>query len=190
MSLANSVEKLYLDGYTSYSKGKVENVQRKGSFTSNLPKIKFVKLHENAVTPEKAHVSDIGFDLTIIGEHKIIHSEEVHWGTGGRHVPQTVLYNTGIAVSPPPGYYTEIIPRSSLSKTGWILANSIGIIDPSYTGELFIALTKVWKNAQPIIFGNKYAQLVLRKAEYGEMSEVESLDDTDRGEGGFGSSGK
>ena len=56
------------------------------------------------------------------------------------------MYDTGIQVKPQYGYYFEIVPRSSLSKSGYILANSIGIIDPSYSGNLYIVLIKIDDN--------------------------------------------
>ena len=87
--------------------------------------IKFI-MSDRAFFPTKAHPSDIGYDLTAIDIFKKISN-------------RTTLFETGIAVSPPQGYYLEIIPRSSLSKTGYMLANSVGIIDPDYTGTLKIA---------------------------------------------------
>ena len=71
------------------------------------------------VVPKKACPSDVGYDLTLIREEKkISHSN--------------TMYDSGISVIPPIGYYIEIIPRRSLSKLGYIMANSIGIIDPDY----------------------------------------------------------
>ena len=71
--------------------------------------------NENAVIPLKAHPSDIGYDLTAISLVKKL-------------TEQTSLFDTGLAMTPPIGYYFEIIARSSISKTGYILSNSIGII--------------------------------------------------------------
>lgn len=136
--------------------------------------IQFVKKYPNAVVPKRAHATDIGYDLTAINIYKKISDT-------------TVLLETGLAVKPPDGYYIEIVPRSSLSKTGYMLSNSVGIIDPSYRGTLKIALTKVDKVADPITFPFNRFQLILRKAEYFELQEVENLDDTERGDGGFGS---
>lgn len=137
--------------------------------------IQFVKTDVNAVTPIKAHNSDIGWDLTAIKEHK-------------RLSDHTVLYDTGIRIKPPPGYYTEILPRSSITKTGYMLANSVGTIDPSYRGNLYIAVRKIDDSFPDFELPFCKFQLVLRKAEYAEMIQVDSLDDTDRGSGGFGSS--
>ena len=138
--------------------------------------IKFKKSCTNAVTPSRAHPSDIGMDLVAIRKHKVYPSG-------------TVLYDTGIAAVPPPGYYLEILPRSSISRTGWMLANSVGTIDPSYTGNLFIALTQVNENAPEPELPFCVCQIVLRKAEYAEMQEVNELVETERGDGAFGSTG-
>lgn len=139
--------------------------------------IKFVRKSEEAVVPTRAHPSDIGLDLVAIRKHA-----EFPCGT--------VLYDTGIAVSPPEGYYVEILPRSSMSKTGWMLANSVGTVDPTYTGNLYIALARVSPDVEEIPLPFCRCQLVLRKAEYAEMEEVDSLDNTTRGSGGFGSTGE
>ena len=144
---------------------------------TNSKCIRFVVDDERAVVPAKAHPSDIGYDLTAIDLFKQI-SESI------------TLFETGIRVSPPEGYYLEILPRSSMSKTGYMLANSVGTIDPDYTGTIKIALIKVAKELPDIKLPFTRCQIVLRKAEYAEMVQAESLDKTTRGEGGFGSSDK
>lgn len=140
-------------------------------------KIKFVRKHNDAFIPRRANSTDIGLDLVAIKEHKVLSSG-------------VVLFDTGIAVTPPEGYYIEIVPRSSMSKSGWFLANSIGICDPSYTGNLLIALARVDNNASVPELPFCLCQMVLRKAEYAEMEEVAGLEDTERGNGGFGSTGQ
>jgi dUTP pyrophosphatase len=139
--------------------------------------IKVVVADANAVFPTKAHPSDIGYDLTAIGVCKKISK-------------RITLFETGIRVSPPEGYYIEILPRSSMSKTGYMLANSVGTIDPSYTGTLKVALLKVDDSLPDIELPFTRCQLVLRKAEYSKLEEVSSLLETVRGCGGFGSSDK
>jgi len=135
------------------------------SFTINDP---------SAVIPTRAHKTDIGYDLTAIKVWKRIGS-------------RTTIYDTGIAVQPSSGYYTEILPRSSLSKTGYILANSVGIIDPDYTGTLKIAVTKVDDSLPELECPFVKFQLIMRKAEYFELLQVSDFEKTTRGEGGFGS---
>jgi dUTP pyrophosphatase len=138
--------------------------------------IKVVRKDSNAIIPTRANESDIGLDLVAIKKHKVLSSG-------------TVLFDTGITISPPNGYYIEIVPRSSISKSGWILANSIGTIDPSYRGNLYIALAPLEKDTPEPELPFCLCQMVLRKAEYSEVIEVDDLDDTERGEGGFGSTG-
>ena len=135
---------------------------------------KIKKLRKDAVIPQKAHVSDAGYDLWILGEHKRL-------DTG------VVLYKTGLSLAAPMGYYFEIIPRSSIVKSGYIQANSLGIIDNGYRGELFVPLVKVDPSAPDIEFPKKIAQLVLREMLTVEFIEVGELNDTVRGEAGYGS---
>jgi dUTP pyrophosphatase len=144
---------------------------------TNPKYIRFVIDDERAVLPAKAHPSDIGYDLTAIDIYKQI-SKSI------------TLFETGIRVSPPEGYYLEILPRSSISKTGYMLANSVGTIDPDYTGTLKIALIKVDEELPEIELPFTRCQLVLRKVEYAEIVQVESVEKTVRGDGGFGSSDK
>lgn len=139
--------------------------------------IQCVITDERAVVPTKAHDSDIGYDLTAIDIFK--------------HISRRItLFETGIAVSPPNGYYMEIVPRSSMSKTGYMLANSIGTIDPEYTGTLKIALIKIDDDLPDIKLPFTTCQLVLRKAEYSNIAQIEKLKETVRGDGGFGSTDK
>jgi len=139
--------------------------------------VNFIIKDSNAEIPTKAHKTDIGYDLTAISVYKKI-SDKV------------TLFETGIVVRPPMGYYLEIIPRSSISKTGYILANSIGIIDPDYTGTLKIPLCKIDEKMPDIKLPFKRCQLVLRKAEIYDMEETEKIDVTERCDKGFGSSDK
>ena len=136
--------------------------------------IQIVKTHKDAVTPAREHESDVGYDLTAL---------EVYKKMGHN----TWLYETGIKVKPPTGYYIEIVPRSSISKTGYMLANSVGTIDPHYRGTLKIALVKVDPEAGSLELPFCLCQIVMRKAHYGTVQIVDELDETDRGDGGFGS---
>ena len=103
------------------------------------------------------------------------------------------MYDTGIIVCPDFGYYTKIIPRSSIIKTGYILTNSIGIIDGSYRGHLMICLTKIDDSLPDLKLPLKCCQLVLDRSLHYTTEEVLNLDElgsTDRGTGGFGSTNK
>ena len=139
-----------------------------------------IQLHQTestheSIIPHKAHGSDVGHDLTAISIAKPLSS-------------MTALYETGVSVKPPDGYYVQILPRSSLSKSGYILTNSVGIIDPSYRGTLKIALTKIDPSTPEIEFPFRCAQIVLCPYVHFKTKQVESLDVTQRNEGGFGSS--
>jgi deoxyuridine 5'-triphosphate nucleotidohydrolase len=152
----------------------------------SIPTIKVFKVDERAVIPSKARYSDAGYDLTIISEYK-------------RLSKNTAIYDTGIQLEIPNGYYVEIVPRSSISRSGYMLANSVGIIDQGYRGNLYIALTKIndadaeaecaelqlpWKCCQMIVKKQVYSKLIVCEGggNYGiEMSA--------RGTGAFGSTG-
>lgn len=135
----------------------------------------FTKTLEDAVVPSKPRMSDNGFDLTIVKKIKTVGDVE--------------FYDTGIAVSPPMGYWSMVVPRSSISKTGYMMANGVGIIDSQYRGSLIIALRKVNHNVVDLTLPCRIAQLIPQRAFYPQMVQVDSLDDTGRGTGGFGSSG-
>lgn len=141
----------------------------------------------NAVLPQKAGPNEIGFDLTLIEKIK-------------QYDDYTIMYDTGICIKPPQGFYTEIVPRSSIIKTGWFLANSIGIIDPTYRDTLKVVLKRVDKSQSEITLPSKICQLIIRpiykvvkvledKTNSDEIILVDSLDETDR-KGGFGSTDK
>lgn len=125
--------------------------------------------------PSKSNSSDVGYDLTIIKQVKSIHSN-------------TVIYDTGLKIKLDYGYYAEIVPRSSLSKSGYMLSNSIGIIDNSYRGNLHIPLTKVDADAPDLVLPFRCCQLIIREQIHIDMVEVsDDFDNTTRSNGGFGS---
>jgi len=148
------------------------------NYTNIIPLCTFIRTEENAVVPIKANWSDVGYDLSIIKKVKDFNSK-------------TALYDTGIKILLEFGYYAEIVPRSSISKSGYILSNNIGIIDNSYRGNLLIALTKIADDAIEIEYPFKCCQLIFKKQIYVNMKEVPNSDfeSTKRNEGGFGSSG-
>lgn len=124
---------------------------------------------------EPAHASDAGADLAIISHVKTINST-------------TDLYDTGVTVSVPLGYYVEVVPRSSIVKTGYSMTNSVGIIDVGYTGTIKIALTRIAPDAQPITLPCKVAQIVVRKQYRPVLVATDRpFDETCRASGGFGS---
>jgi dUTP pyrophosphatase len=136
------------------------------------------KLIPEAVTPAKAHPLDSGFDLTIV---RVVNP---NFGPG------VILYGTGLVVRPPDGCYVDLVTRSSTSKLGWGLANSVGIIDAQYRGELCLPLFKLSPDAKDLELPARIAQLIVRPLILTDIKEMASVNETQRGVGGFGSSGK
>lgn len=133
------------------------------------------KTRPDAIIPFRAHATDTGFDLVLLETAKT--------------VGDVTFYATGISVRPPDGFYFDLVARSSLSKTGYMVANGIGIIDRDYTGEILVALRKVDKDAANLELPAKVAQLIPRR--WYAMMPVEApadgLPETARGSSGFGS---
>ena len=147
----------------------------------SIPVLKVKRLHQSAIIPTRSHISDAGCDLTVIN---------FKMRDNG-----VFLFQTGLAISISEGFYTEIVPRSSIIKTEFSLANSIGIIDPDYRGELMIPFRFLGKaeNAEESaqnLLGTRVAQLLIRRLERCTIEESDELDDTTRGTQGFGSTGK
>ena len=131
----------------------------------------------DAVLPQKARATDAGYDLSVIRKVKDLNRV-------------VALYDTGIRVRAPHGFYTEVVPRSSLSKSGYMLANSIGVIDRSYNGNIYVALAKIDDEAPDIQFPFRCCQLLFRRQHNLLLQEsADGWDDTARGAGGFGSTG-
>lgn len=134
------------------------------------------RVNKDAQLPKKERVSDSGYDLTLLYEHK--------------RMGVVTLYGTGIIVEPPDGWYFDVVPRSSIIKRGYILANSVGIIDRSYRGEIFVPLIKLDPDAPDLELPARVAQLIPRPIVHFEISERATLSLTERGAGGFGSTGR
>jgi len=146
---------------------------------SMIPHCLFSKTHPDAVTPGKIRGSDVGYDLTII------RVADYSFGS-------SILYDTCIRIQPPWGWYGEVVSRSSISKTGYMLANGVGIIDRAYTGSIKIALIKIDPMAQEIQLPFRGFQLIFRPVAHFHMEEIDeqSLHITERADQGFGSSNK
>jgi deoxyuridine 5'-triphosphate nucleotidohydrolase len=159
-----------------YSNNNITLLENIYNELNNKPSIKVYKTDKDAVIPSKAFEEDAGYDLTIIKKIKDFNSK-------------TTLYDTCIKIEIDEGYYTEIVPRSSISKFGYILANNIGIIDNHYRGNLMIALTKIADDAPDIELPFKCCQLIVRKQIYSDLYEItdDNLSSTLRNDGGFGS---
>jgi len=115
------------------------------------------------------------YDLTIIEKIKQVGDVE--------------LFTTGIKIKPEFGWYTIVVPRSSIIKSGYMLANSIGIIDRTYIGEVIIALRKTNVLMPDIKLPCRIAQLIPQPIIHMVIEEVDELPNSDRGEYGFGSTG-
>ena len=140
-------------------------------------KVKFKKLVSHAFTPEYAKVGDAGLDLTAIDCYK-------------DHDYRFVEYGTGLSIEIPEGYVGLIFPRSSISKTSHTLANSVGVIDSGYRGEIKLRM-RYEDNREDMEygFGDRVGQLIIVPYPTIELSEVSDLSTSDRGEEGFGSTG-
>ena len=126
--------------------------------------------------PGYAHSGDAGIDLYAACDALV---------TGN-----TVLIPTGVAVAIPDGHVGLVCPRSGLSEHGVTVANAPGVIDSGYRGELMVRLTTTSKNPYRVHRGDRIAQLVLLPIARPEVNVVLDLDDTERGTGGFGSTGR
>lgn len=141
-------------------------------------KLPFVRLDRSVSLPQYAYEGDAGLDL---------HSaEDVTLRPFER-----CLISTGLAVAVPEGYAGFIQPRSGLSlRTGLSMVNTPGLVDSHYRGELKICAINLDPNNDiEITKGERIAQLVIQRVATVDLIEVQELDETDRGEGGFGSSG-
>lgn len=137
--------------------------------------IRVERLRPLAVLPFKARVSDSGYDLCLIDVQK--------------QIGKVVLYGTGLKVAPPDGFYFDIVPRSSIIKLGYLLANSVGVIDRAYRGELMVPLIKVDESAPDLELPARVVQMIPRTISHFPVVSVDELDVSDRGTKGFGSSG-
>ena len=139
--------------------------------------LKVKLLHPDAKVPTRANATDAGLDLYALN--------------GGIAVPGDRLrINTGIAMSIPTGYYGRISPRSGLAWKDGIDVMA-GTVDSSYRGEIRVILINL-ETTDPFQVrpGDRIAQIIIQKMELWPLMVVDELDDTERGENGFGSSGQ
>lgn len=100
------------------------------------------------------------------------------------------LVNTGIRISVPKGYEAQVRARSGLSaKKGLTLVNAVGTVDSDYTGIVYASMINLSDEIQTIEVGERIAQLVITPVEQASFVRVKTLDETERGEGGFGNTG-
>lgn len=164
-------------------------------FMRNM-RVKIKKMHPDAVIPKYAKVGDAGLDLT---------ATSMYYDEYGN-----ICYGTGLAFEIPEGYVGLIFPRSSICKEQLLLSNAVGVIDSGYRGEVSFKFKpsmaldnrqcvkadaeKMWSIAvrQNDIYkvGDRIGQMIIMPYPSVEFEEVEELSETERGEGGYGSSGK
>ncbi|MFA5484932.1 MAG: dUTP diphosphatase [Candidatus Pacearchaeota archaeon] len=140
-------------------------------------KVKFKKLSENAVIPKYSKDGDACVDLTAV---------ECNVENG-----EIMVYKTGLAMEIPHGYVGLIFPRSSISKTKLRLCNSVGVIDSGYRGEIMFKFNLDKDSPFPMYnIGDRVGQLMIIPIPFIEFEEVDELSESERGVGGFGSTGK
>ena len=137
-------------------------------------KVRIKKLSENAVIPTYAKEGDAGMDLVAT---RIINERL-----------DSITYGTDIALEIPEGFVGLVFPRSSIRKTDLILSNSVGVIDSGYRGEIQATFKRSGVYAYAV--GDRICQIMIIPHPPIEFEEADELSDTERGEGGFGSTGK
>lgn len=144
--------------------------------------IKIQKLYEDAEVPTYGSALSAGMDLYAhLGEHEMLLIKP----------HETIKVGTGIAVEPPVGYFGAVFARSGLAtKQGLRPANCVGVCDWDYRGEYIVALHNDSEEEREVRNGDRVAQLVFLPYITGEIKVVDKLSDTERGDGGFGSTGK
>lgn len=148
--------------------------------------VKIKKLHPDAVIPKYAKAGDAGMDLTAV--------------TKSYDRDGNIVYGTGLAFEIPEGYVGLVFPRSSLSSLDIALSNCVGVIDSGYRGEVTVKFKPAMlfnREQRPIILNNRIyevgervAQMIIIPYPHIEFEEVETLSETERGNRGYGSTGK
>ncbi len=148
--------------------------------------VRIKKLHPNAVIPTYAKDGDAGMDLTAV--------------TKSYDRDGNIVYGTGLAFEIPEGYVGLVFPRSSLSRLDIALSNCVGVIDSGYRGEVTVKFKPAMlfnREQRPIILNNRIYEVGERVAQiiiipYPQITfiEADELSETERGTGGYGSSGK
>lgn len=137
--------------------------------------VKFKKLHPNAKAPYQGTLGSAGFDLTAVSR------EEING--------YLTKYDTGLAVEIPEGYVGLVFPRSSVYKTDTMLTNCVGVIDSDYRGS--ITAVFAGRNAErEYKVGDRIMQMLIMPVPEVRYIEAEELTETERGAGGYGSTGK
>lgn len=149
-------------------------VMEEETHQANNPQIR-VTLSPGAVMPTRGSEGAAGYDLYALEDTTI-------------NCFQFIPVNTGVSIEIPAGHYGRVAPRSGLSVKHGVMVGA-GVIDSDYRGEIKVALATL-NGVYEFKKGDRIAQLIIERIATPELVQVDSLDDTDRGEGGFGSTGK
>ena len=140
-------------------------------------KVQITKIKDNAKIPSYAHKGDTGMDLYSTEDYTIKPGERV-------------LVSTGIKIALPNGFEAQVRAKSGLAlKYGLTVLNAPGTIDSEYRGEVGVITINLGQETYEVKAGEKIAQLVIKNVCEAELEELDNLDDTTRGDGGFGSTG-
>ena len=138
--------------------------------------IKYKKVRANAVPPRQGTKGSAGFDLTVCAVERVTTRQN--------------CYYSGIAVEIPEGYVGLVFPRSSVCRLNDRMCNAVGVIDSDYRGEITgVFDVGYWSNRSYNV-GDRFAQLVIVKIPTVEYIEAHKLSATERGAGGYGSTGR
>ena len=159
-----------------------------------------VQLDPGAAMPTRAHDTDVGYDVKALRtwlvqgdgtEHPMNTPADIMHAQGLRLDVAKIKIDTGVHATPEPGYYIELVPNSRLVKTPFMYANSFGVIDPAYTGSMRVVLNSVNRitaeDILPFLPGKVVGQLIIREHISADFVQVNTLEETERGAGGFGS---
>jgi dUTP pyrophosphatase len=138
-------------------------------------KVKIKRLNESAVVPKYQVEGDAGMDL--VATSRSVDDKG------------NIVYGTGLAFEIPKGYVGLIFPRSSLSKYGLMLTNHVGVIDSGYRGEVTAKFKVISGNPEIYKVGDRIAQMIIMPYPKVEFTETDVLSDSERGTGGYGSTG-
>lgn len=137
--------------------------------------LKFAKLSEHATSPTRGSTKAAGYDLYSAYDYTIPAMDKA-------------IVKTDIQIALPSGYYGRVAPRSGLAAKYFIDVGA-GVVDEDYRGNVGVVLFNFSKDSFEVKKGDRVAQLICEKICYPELQERETLDETERGAGGFGSTG-
>ena len=144
--------------------------------TTFYPTLPYKKFDDGVPDPAYAYVGDAGIDLSVTEDYVLEPGEQR-------------MFGTGLSFAIPEGFAGMVVPRSGLGSQGLAIANTMGIIDSNYRGEVKLQLVNKGDEPLMLFAGNRVVQMLIVAVAQCEMVKVETLSDTERGTRGFGSSG-